>query len=68
MRLTIEDGGPNDADAAQGPNGIIKDPSGVATPQGEVSVGEGGGSFGPGGLVLLALAALSRRRRRPALQ
>lgn len=30
IQLTIEDGGPNDGDAALGPNGVIKDPGGVA--------------------------------------
>src|SRR5690606_28825136 len=38
VRLTLEDGGPNDADGAA--NGIIRDPGGVATPEGEVSVGQ----------------------------
>ena len=67
VQLTIEDGGPNDADAAPGPNGIIKDPGGVGTPKGQVSVGQGSGSIGPGGIVILCLAAvgagLQRRRR-----
>ena len=65
VQLSIEDGGPNDADAAAGPNGIVRDPGGVATPKGQVSVGQGGGSIGTLGLVLLALAgAWSLRRRR----
>lgn len=67
VQLTIEDGGPNDADAALGPNGIIRDPGGVATPQGEVSVGSGGGSTGPLTVVilsLLAVAGAAARRRR----
>ncbi|MEX2495778.1 MAG: Calx-beta domain-containing protein [Woeseia sp.] len=63
VQLTIEDGGPNDGDAGEGPNGIIKDPGGVATPKGEVSVGQGGGRFGLGGLLLLGLAVVSRACR-----
>lgn len=65
VQLSIEDGGPNDSDAALGPNGIIKDPGGVATPQGEVSVGSGGGSTAPvalGALGLFALLGALRRR------
>jgi hypothetical protein len=65
VQLSIEDGGPNDADAALGPNGIVKDPSGVATPEGEVVVGSGGGKMAPvtvGVLALLALVAALRRR------
>lgn len=64
VQLSIEDGGPNDNDAAAGPNGIIKDPGGVATPKGEVSVGQGGGSIGGLTLALLAVAGgLAVRRR-----
>jgi MYXO-CTERM domain-containing protein len=67
VQLTIEDGGPNDADADLGPNGIIKDPGGVATPQGEVSVGSGSGSTGPLAVIvlgLIAMAGAAARRRR----
>jgi MYXO-CTERM domain-containing protein len=67
VQLTIEDGGPNDADAALGPNGVIRDPGGVATPQGEVSVGSGSGSTGPLTVIVLGLIAVvgaaARRRR-----
>ena len=65
IQLTIEDGGPNDADSAQGPNGVVKDPGGVATPKGQVAVGSGSGSIGPAALVVLGLFAfLAARRRR----
>jgi MYXO-CTERM domain-containing protein len=67
VQLTIEDGGPNDADAALGPNGVIRDPGGVATPQGEVSVGSGSGNTGPLTVIvlgLLAVAGAAARRRR----
>jgi hypothetical protein len=57
VQLTVEDGGPNDADAATGPNGVIKDPGGVGTPKGQVSVGQGSGGFGPVALIMLALFA-----------
>ncbi|HWM28695.1 MAG TPA: outer membrane beta-barrel protein, partial [Woeseiaceae bacterium] len=66
VQLSIEDGGPNDADADSGPNGIVKDPSGVGTPTGQVSVGQGGGSIGPAAFFVIALFVLSsayRRRR-----
>ena len=68
VQLTIEDGGQNDGDAAAGPNGIIRDPGGVATPKGQVSVGQGGGSVGAVTLLVLAFigagfAALRRRAR-----
>jgi hypothetical protein len=66
VQLTIEDGGPNDADSAAGPNGIIKDPGGVGTPKGRVSVGQGGGSFGPAALIVLALFAFAAAGRRSA--
>jgi hypothetical protein len=52
VQLTFEDGGPNDSDAEA--NGVIRDPGGVATPKGQVSVGQGGG--GIGAITLLALA------------
>lgn len=64
VQLTIQDGGPNDGDASLGPNGVIEDPGGVATPEGSVAVGQGSGSFSPALLVLLGLAALLGRRFR----
>lgn len=67
VQLTIEDGGPNDADADLGPNGIIKDPSGVATPEGEVVAGSGSGRISPFtiiALVILALVVATPRRSR----
>ena len=65
VQLTIQDGGPNDGDAGLGPNGVVRDPGGVATPQGEVGTGQGGGRVGPAALLaLLALLGLGRRRRR----
>ncbi|HEX2138306.1 MAG TPA: hypothetical protein VHG33_01205, partial [Woeseiaceae bacterium] len=64
VQLTIEDGGPNDADADLGPNGVIADPGGVATPKGQVSVGQGSGSLGPAALLVIALGSLLARRRR----
>jgi hypothetical protein len=65
VQLAIEDGGPNDADAARGPNGIIKDPSGVAIPEGEVVAGSGSGGTGPlTVLVLGVLAGLGAAARR----
>jgi hypothetical protein len=66
VQLTLEDGGPNDGDAAQGPNGIIRDPGGIGTPQGEVSVGQGSGSFGPAALIVLALFTIAAAGRRLA--
>jgi hypothetical protein len=57
VQLTIEDGGPNDSDADAGPNGIVRDPGGVATPKGQVSVGQGGGSIGA--LTFLVLASIA---------
>jgi hypothetical protein len=73
VQLTIEDGGPNDADADAGPNGIVKDPGGVGTPKGQVSVGQGSGSMDPGGILILVLVgagsawrARKRRGRRQA--
>ncbi len=65
VQLTIQDGGPNDGDAALGPNGVIADPGGVATPKGQVAVGQGSGAFAPVALLLLTLAAVLRRRRGP---
>jgi large repetitive protein len=64
VQLTIEDGGPNDGDAA--PNGIVRDPGGVATPKGEVRVGQGGGSIGLLALLVLTCVAwFGAFRRRP---
>jgi hypothetical protein len=66
VRLTIDDGGPNDRDAEA--NGVIRDPGGVATPKGQVSVGQGGGAIGTISLLALAFVgawfrALNRRLR-----
>jgi hypothetical protein len=68
IRLAIQDGGPNDADAADGPNGVIKDPSGIGTPKGEVVAGQGSGATGPVALLVLGLfvAWTAYRRRLPA--
>lgn len=63
IRLTIEDGGPNDGDGDLGPNGMIKDPGGVATPKGEVTVGGGSGSFGGAMLLILGFFAWLTARR-----
>lgn len=64
VQLSIEDGGPNDGDASRGPNGIIKDPGGVATPRGQINVGQGGGGVTPAPLLILGLLALLTMRRR----
>lgn len=68
VRLSIEDGGPNDGDRAAGPNGVIRDPSGVGTPKGQVVAGQGGGSVGVLTLAVLAImtATLALRRWRVA--
>lgn len=62
VRLTLQDGGPNDADGAA--DGVIRDPGGVAVTSGapvEQAPRVGGGAF----LALwLPLAALLRLRRR----
>ena len=65
VQLTIEDGGPNDNDAAAGPNGLIKYLGGVGTPKGRVTTGQGSGSVDPGLLAALGLIAvvLAWRRR-----
>lgn len=73
VRLTIQDGGPNDADGEA--NGVIRDPGGVAvddvTPEHEPPPtpddGSGGGSLHPAWLLLGFagwLLILSRRRKR----
>src|SRR5690606_10870277 len=66
VRLSIEDGGPNDGDAADGPNGVIKDPGGVGTPKGQVVAGQGSGAASPGSLLVLVLAVLWLRAGRRA--
>ena len=63
LQLTIEDAGPNDGDAAAGPNGVVRDPGGIGTPRGEVSAGEGGGALAPAALAGLFLSCLLLRRR-----
>ncbi|HZD51589.1 MAG TPA: outer membrane beta-barrel protein, partial [Woeseiaceae bacterium] len=66
IELSIEDGGPNDGDAADGPNGIVKDPGGVGTPKGEIVAGQGSGAAGPVALLALALLvvwSICRRRQ-----
>jgi hypothetical protein len=57
IQLTIEDGGPNDGDAAAGPNGVIKDPGGVGLPKGQVTAGAGSGSIGSVAHFVLGLLA-----------
>ena len=66
VQLTIADGGRNDGDAADGPNGLVKDPGGVGTPRGEVVVGRGSGSTAPWWLLLLAGLVAWRLRCRAA--
>lgn len=65
VQLTIEDGGPNDNDAAAGPNGVIKYLGGVGTPKGRVTTGQGSGSVDPWMLAALGLfaAGFAWRRR-----
>jgi len=57
VRLTLSDGGPNDADTMA--DGVITDPGGVGQPigqTGEIETGlSGGGSGGPVGLLMLGL-------------
>ena len=55
MQLTLEDGGPNDADGLA--NNSVADPGGVATTQsaGTLRVSSGGGSGSPWLLVLLGV-------------
>ena len=77
MQLTLEDGGPNDADGEV--NGVVDDPGGIAVeapvvvvtvPDDSIRKSVGGGcsvSQGPGDyglLILLALALLVAGRRR----
>jgi hypothetical protein len=64
VRLSIEDGGPNDGDASQGPNGVIRDPGGVGTPRGQVTGGQGGGSTGLVELAMLGIVVAWMRFRR----
>ncbi|BES70062.1 hypothetical protein RE428_10800 [Marinobacter nanhaiticus D15-8W] len=71
VQLTIEDGGPNDADGQA--NGSVLDPGGVATIAGLDSSGKlktsGGGSMGPVSLLtMLALAGLARVARKRGLR
>ncbi|WP_416398841.1 ubiquitin-like protein [Allohahella sp. A8] len=56
LQLTIEDGGPNDADQAA--NGTVKDPGGVGV------LRKGGGGSGEGLLWILSLSALGLVRKR----
>lgn len=72
VRLSLEDGGPNDADGE--PNGRILDPGGAAVPVRAEPSAPAGGKSGGGvvtpplllGLGALALFSLVRRRRRIA--
>ncbi|WP_018414607.1 tandem-95 repeat protein [Teredinibacter turnerae] len=57
VQLTIEDGGPNDADGEA--NNAVVDPGGVGT-QNTRKLHAGGGSFGAGLLVLLLMAVALR--------
>ncbi len=59
VQLTLEDGGPNDADGVV--NASIADPGAVSVSTADDSDHDGGGSFGGAGL--LALWALQRYRR-----
>ena len=83
LQLTVQDGGPNDADGEI--NGRIDDPSGIAVAApvlivdinaeghenrrkvGGCSVAEGPGDYGLVLLALLALLGMSRRRFRALL-
>ena len=73
VRLTLEDGGPNDADAEA--DAVIRDPGTLAVASsapGERSIGSknlksGGGSFGVWCIAVLALLALLRRQRAVAV-
>jgi hypothetical protein len=68
IQLSIEDGGPNDGDAALGANGVIEDPGGVATAKGAVVVGSGGGNTDPIALIVLGLFAFLAALRRRAFR
>ncbi len=60
VQLTIEDGGPNDADG--GADGTVTDPGGVAQlSNAAVEVSGGGGAMGVSSLIILLLAGLRRR-------
>lgn len=72
VRLTLQDGGPNDTDGEA--NGRIRDPGGAAVapaaPEEPLPTGKsgGGGAMGPTlliGLLGLALSSVLQRRRRP---
>jgi hypothetical protein len=69
VRLTLTDGGPNDADDVA--DGVIRDPGGVALADGTGGGGDDDSSTVSGGaftaLPLLLLAALLRLRRRAGL-
>ncbi|MAM00175.1 MAG: thrombospondin type 3 repeat family protein [Alteromonadaceae bacterium] len=68
VQLTIQDGGPNDADGE--PNGTVVDPGGVGViagldNEGTVKTSGGGGAMGFGSLlVLLGIGALGRKAAR----
>lgn len=70
VRLTLTDGGPNDADGVV--NGVIRDPGTPAVPYGEAPSGKpegsqtGGGSADAGMMIMMMtwLAVLLRRRRK----
>ncbi|QPG05858.1 DUF4347 domain-containing protein [Salinimonas marina] len=65
VQLTIEDGGPNDADGEV--NGIVRDPSGVGKPEifnsKVVVTSKSGGSFGMLSYLALGLAVIWRQKR-----
>ncbi len=65
VQLTIEDGGPNDADGEV--NGIVRDPSGVGKPEifdsRVVVTSESGGSLGILSYLALGLAVVWRQKR-----
>ena len=62
VQLTIEDGGPNDADGVA--DSTVTDPGGVAQlTTGRVALNGGGGAFSPWWLVLLAIPTLLMGRR-----
>ncbi|TVZ41001.1 OmpA family protein [Alteromonadaceae bacterium 2753L.S.0a.02] len=63
VQLTIEDGGPNDADGEV--NNSVADPGGVATRNAR-TLKTGGGSFGMALLAMLAALMLSRRFKKGA--